>query len=556
MRSRRKQRLTSLIDRKLPPMGQNNSPFYQPLSESTIHATIAQSTLTQSSSVASALQQSKERDDRPHHGDFNTIILPSIVDGIDNSLDKRLLHHFTNVFARLLVTTPEPTFNPFINLIVPLALQDRGEWGLLDLILSLSASHLSRLLQSNPSYSSEDGLALEKAKWKRYSRAVSKHAKELLSLMNSSSLDIEDSDCNAEQIDCAMATTMFFCQWSTCEGGDHSNWNIHLNANRDLVRRKFDKPAGQPAYLSATSQALLEWFYFHDVIAALTFPNQDCCIDLSTGIVQAFGISTMATTISKHFSTKPAQHIMWIGPNDGLLTLISRTLSLRRSWGSVLPSSIPGVEGMSDDMSMSSILDTDDRQSELSSTQLLEALTIETALQEWSFEYETSQQQLMGQCYRLAAFLLLFFTVNPRKSSKHTKAQQCLDQLGTLIGQLSPNDNAITCSLLPLFIYGVSVLSASNRDLVLSQMDAYQRFCGLGHICAVKDFLQSWWKEQELVFAGTEPAQRHGHGHSFLQCATHSSSESCPTCRGRAERRSWWAWQDFMKDQGVQLILI
>lgn len=507
-----------------------------------------------------AIAETRNRDyyQQPSPRPLGSITLPSVVDGIENSLDKRLLHHFTHTFAKLLVATSDSSVNPFINLILPLALQDRGVWGLLDLILSLSASHLSRMLQKQSGSSSAELFDLEKSKWKHYSHAVTQHAKRLTSLISSSNPKAADISRDETQIDYAMATTMLLCQWSTCEGGDHSNWRMHLNANRDLVRRKFDKPAeAQPVYLSATSQTLLEWFYFHDVIATLTFPDQDCCIALHTGMIEAFGISVVAPTISKQLNTKPAPQIMWIGPNDGLLSMMSRTLSLRRSTEPVAPLGNTNTYSQSldfitrDDVSPSAVslsgLRADSQRSDRGSIDLVEALSIETELQEWSFKYETSQQQLMGQCYRLAVFLLLFFTVNPETSPKHTKIQGCLGQFECLIGKLSPSDNAFTCSLLPLFIFGVSAVTNGGRDLVVSQMDAYRRWSGLGHVNDVTDFLRSWWKEQDLVHSVQGPYQHH--------CVS-NTNEPCPICQLRLERQSWWAWRDFMKARNLQLILI
>jgi hypothetical protein len=524
-------------------------PIFAPITESSRHPDV--------SGVVSPILDANHRK-LPRSTAERRIALPSIVNGIDSATDKRLLHHFTQTLARLLVTTAEPGHNPFIHLILPLAMQDGEEWGMLDLILSLSASHLFRLLQDESNRAPEELAALDQAKWKHYSRGVTRHAKRLSSLMIANCRAQGDSGLDELQIDYAMATTMLLCQWSTCEGGDQSNWRIHLSANRDLVRRKFDRPASaRPAHLSATSQTLLEWFYFHDVIAMLTFPDQSCCINLEAGIVEAFGMSANATTISKQFARKPRQQIMWIGPNDGLLALISRILALRKPPDSASHTNTGYVmQGMASthgrDASTRSALSDLGAHSKLDSDQLVEALAIESAIEDWDFEYETPQQRLVGQCYRLAAFLLLFFTVNPKTSLKHAKVQTCLDDFVTLIRELSPVDNAITCTLLPLFICGVSAINIGHRNAILSQMDVYRRWSGLGHVCDVIKFLREWWQKQDLFYSTTVQS----HHHYLPPDLRDGAFEPSLTSQAHPGSFSWWAWRNFMGEKDLQLILI
>ncbi len=506
-----------------------------------------------------ASSHDREKRKRQPHSQLPSVSLPSIVEGVDSAIDKRLLHHFTQTVSRILVMVADAAINPFTQLNVPLALQDRGEWGLLDLILSLSASHLGRLLKGDGSpHTADDLAAVERAKWKHYSRAVTQHAKRLSSLMNSTTPGGGNDFREDQQIDYAMATTMLLCQWSTCEGGGESNWRIHLSANRDLVRRKFDRPPNaQLVCLGATSQTLLEWFYYHDAIATLTLPQQSCCIDLNTGVVEAFGMSAAATTIAAQFSSKPIQQVMWVGVNDGLLALICRTLSLRRS--NPLANSQPdrcdvlsNNSANRSDSPVHSMYGTESQHAELTTSQLLEALSIESALEEWSYEYETPQQSLVGECYRLAAFLLLFYTVNPFSSSSNAKIHNCLDQFTSLLAELSPTDNAITCSLLPLFICGVSATNNTTRCVVRSKIRDYQIWTGFGHVSDVVDFLQEWWEEQDSI-----PSPTTSSAVSFAHpCSPDARSEQFRDGQLHTERRSWWAWQDFMTSRNRKLILI
>lgn len=491
-------------------------------------------------------------------GLLDNIVLPSIVHGIDNALDRRLLHHFIGTFSKLLVSTPYTELNAINNLLLPLALQDAQDWGLLDLILSLSASHLSRAL----SRQHDNGLApdveqLEKAKWKHYSYAITRHAKNLSSLIqqdgSAEHLPGEDEDVDEDgesQIDYAIATTMLLCQWSTCEGGDQANWRIHLDANRDLVRRKFDRPADAApvAVLSEASQTLLEWLYFHDVLATVTSPEQ-ACINLHTGTVEAFGISAEADMITKCFSSRPLDKSMWIGANDGLLAIIVRIIALPR---------LNPTEGliMGQDLTASGISIGSQRRRPSSSTstqqmiralkpqQLMEALSIEKALQELSLQYTTNQQSLVAQCYRLAASLMLHFTIYPMSPPESGRAYQCLSQLIALIRHISDDDSALTCSLFPLFICGVTVFREADRQLVLAKAKAYSRYCGLGHADDVVEFLQKWWNKRD--------------GSHSCSCEPGPAvPDTCESCQLHSKpEENWWTWRKFMKEENLDLILI
>ncbi|KAF4493885.1 C6 transcription factor [Fusarium agapanthi] len=484
---------------------------------------------------------------------LGNIVLPSLVFGVQTPLERRLLHYFIGTFSKILISTPSTDLNAINNVVLPMALQDEQDWGLLNLILSLSASHLSRALSRQTVVDdAEDRRKLEKTKWKHYSYALTRHARNLFWVIQQNHSAQGEQEPEVSQIDYAIAATMLLCQWSTCEGGDEANWRIHLDANRDLVRRKFtQRPNALPSALSDTSQILLEWFYFHDILATVTSPERPC-ISISAEIMDAFGVSGAAEVLPKCFSNKPLLRSLWIGVNDGLLAIIERIIVLRQSTEAHSSTTDDGLASVQPRSQVNTILLTASNQlvmRALKPNQLMEALTIETALHDISLEYSTSQQSLVAQCYRLAASLMLHFTVYPTSSPNQGRAWDCLTQLLTLIEHISEDDSAVTCSLFPLFICGVSVVHEADCQLVLGKVQAYSRYCGLGHTHDVVDFLQKWWKKQdEWTVDGTD--QTH------CQCNPDLTSKRRERCEAGTIPKDWWRWREFMREENMDLILI
>jgi hypothetical protein len=520
----------------------------------------------------------------PPRGSSVPSAFPFLINGIRSASDKQLLHHFTYILSPKLVLHSDPEKNPFNQVVLPMALYDEEDWGLFDLILSFSASHFLRiLLASSDQEHTPESQKIEKIKWIRYGHAIRRHAKNLSSVLETRTMPPEEPPPNDDiRTNYALATTMLLCQWSTCEGGDQSLWRLHLNASRELVRRKVEGRRGVFDSLSDTSQMLLEWFFFHDVISSITFPTSPCCIDRHGETVEARGQSFSAEALSCIFSRRSVSEILWIGTNDGLLAIITRTLALRQTAGEFSPisshdspcdtapqlddSTVGTARGTSVSVneSGSSVDNTttnlslgipDLRHSRRLSNPLFgkspntfdlnhffEALAIEDTLQEWSFNYVTTQQQSVGASYHCAAYILLHFTVYPLCPLDDPKVQSFVESLVQNLCSISETDNAQTCSLLPLFICGVTARKSKDRHLVIQKAHAYSRWSGMGYIDDVIGFLIDWWEEQDRIPTATskDPSMELSDASSYCRSST----------------SSWWAWQGFMRKRKLQLILV
>lgn len=479
-----------------------------------------------------------------HHPSPQSSAMPFLIPHVRNSKDTLLLQYFIEVVSHVLVFSSDKTQNPLNQLILPLSFSDEDNWGLFDIIISLSACHRIRTLSADSSNSLTSGeiRSLEQTKWDRYGRAITNHSRNLSCLMKE---PIDRLTC----IDYAIATTMLLCRWSTCEKGDTSTWTLHLTATGDLVSRKLDSLVRRneheptaPGRLGNTSQMLLEWFYFCDTIATVTDMERRCFLD-------AHGLA--ADKLLASFARREPSGIFWIGPNDGLLRLLIRTLALRRastetshvlatggpevsscipegSQELALRAQTPSSPGLSQN-DLTSTLFFGHPSTVLEPSLLVEAISIENALRDWSFEYSTPQQATVASAYRWAVFLLLLFTIYPHSpvQAQVNKVQHTLHTLGHYIRAISTTDSAQISALFPLFIYGVSAFCSDDQNLVIDKVTAYGQWAGLGHVDDIICFLQDWWAERD----------GEGSGSSTLT-------------------RDWWGWERFLKPRHVQLILV
>lgn len=501
---------------------------------------------------------------------------PFVINGIRTASDKRLLHHFVHILSPKLVLHSEPTQNPFNTIVLPLALYDEEGWGLFDLMLSFAASHLIRLLTKESEQHHNDEIHhFENIKWSRYGHAIKRHARNLSLVLNPGSNPPGEAHfIDDNQINYAVATTMLLCQWSTCEGGDQSPWRLHLNASRELVRRKVEGWHGNFEPLSDASQMLLEWFFLHDVISKVTFPGSSCSSDLQRGAVEASGDSAPACSLPTLFSRRPVSQLLWIGPNDGLLEILARILALRERQDPITPRNPSETSPHLQDLRVESVCGstggssaggTRDSRISIPPTiresprkmsnslfgkpankfdvnQFFEALAIEDSLREWSFNYTSSQQSAVGASYRFAEFIMLHFTVYQACPLDDPKVRSWVESLIQSLGAISETDNAQTCSLFPIFICGVTVKKPEDRTFVIEKAKAYSRWSGMGYIEDVIGFLSDWWDKQDQLDAAAAISDR-----SVLPSENEELHPRAPI---------WWAWENFMRQRELQLILV
>ena len=277
---------------------------------------------------------------------------------------------------------------------------------------------------------------------------------------------------------------------------------MHFNAARELIRQIYQDGRYDPDKHGTFDCFVLNWFYFHDVCSSLTSRQDGPCIDFHRGRLNCAGATSPATALANQYrSTNPFQKdIFLIGPDDGLLTILARIIRLHREHPL-----------------------NENEEEELDIDVLMEGLAVEADLREWNYNYTDTKNANVAECYRLAAFILLWFTVNPSSSLDTPKVQLAVQEGVKLLESVEANDSAQTCSLLPLFVFGVSTNSSAERSLIKAKIDRYGSWASIANIVEAGHFLEQWWRASDKM---------------------------------DQTRRRWWDWEVYLRANEVDIILV
>ncbi|KAL4963740.1 Zn(II)2Cys6 transcription factor [Aspergillus stella-maris] len=387
--------------------------------------------------------------------------LPSLIPGVQTPIERQLFHHFTAIFMPTLAldTTSSSKNALAAAIIIPLAVADGG---VLDLALSVSASHLLRRLPSD--YSTIDPSTyrdITQTAWRRLSNGTRFHYNSIQKLSGES--DASQNSQISTALITAIARTMLLCQHDTCLGGFDGTWKIHLTAARKLLSLLQETRANQVEKYE--HRALIDWVKYHDLLARVTDPNMDPETKLQD-----------PATGSEDSSARDTQ-VTLIGPQDGLFSILRQILNLHHCVRALARS---GSSPEPDDLGP--CFDV-----------LQEGLRISAELEAWSFDYPFEQQRIVGECYRWACFILLHATVYSSSVNDPT-IQSALAGGLTFLERLDGTANAQTCALYPMFVFGMSAVTEHDQDLVRRKLDQYHQWAGLGNIEETKKLLEQWWE--------------------------------------------------------------
>ncbi|KIW74140.1 hypothetical protein Z517_12550 [Fonsecaea pedrosoi CBS 271.37] len=425
--------------------------------------------------------------------------LPFLVNGIQTQAERKIFHHYYKVVSSvLLLETPS---NPLVSTLIPLALSQDENNGLLDAIICLSASQYQYALSaSGGQRNNAENSGIEKLKWKRHSRAVKQHI-QMLSQLSKPSLASDSLQSNSQQL---LILTMILYQFSLCEGSWSAGRRMHFNAARELIRQIYSDGRYHPPNHDSFNSFVLNWFYFHDICSSLTSRQDGACIDLHRRCLHGAGATSPATALAMRYQTvglSQPDSMFLIGPSDGLLTILARIINLHREHA-------PAEYGEDQD------LDID---------VLMEGLAIEADLREWHYDYADTKSANIAECYRLAAFILLWFTIHPHSPLDTEKVQRAVQEGLKLLDPITDNDSAQTCSLLPLFVFGVSTNSKAERSFIEAKIERYGSWASIANIVEAGKFLMQWWRAADKM----EPT-----------------------------RRRWWDWEAYLKANEIDIILV
>jgi hypothetical protein len=422
--------------------------------------------------------------------------IPFLVDGIETPIERKVFYHYQHVVTDVLLL--KTVRNPFVSTLIPRALSGR-EGYLVDAMIALSASRYQHfLIATGDCGDSAEGGSLEKLKWKRHGKAISQHIQMLDNLNGASSLGLSLSTPDARQL---LILTMILYEFSICESnpGLRVARQMHLYAARELVRQIYEDDHYDCIEHDEFDHFLLELFHFHDVCSSFTGQGRMPCIDLHAQTIRGFTTVSSAVLLAEGVRDESlsARHICLLGLHDGLFKSLARVIDLRRRYPQT---------------------DTEVPSAEL----LFEGLEIEDELRSWHYEYGDRSKTLVAESYRLAVFIILWFAMYPGSSLGEEKIQSTVQEGLSLMSLIGANDNAQTCSLLPLFVFGVSATTVEHRELVGKKIRAYHEWARLANIEECLIFLQQYWNSEADM---------------------------------SASQRKWWDWESELQNSTADICL-
>ena len=373
--------------------------------------------------------------------------------------------------------------NSITSVILSLSLSDKG---LLALTMSVSACHLIRRISTIGSddhnskchdslIGSTDYKALQRAQWKYLTQGIQEHSQRIRDLASGRRRTTND-------LIVALAGALLMCQLSTCDGGVDGLWRVHLDAAQALGRDL--RVEATPFTDGYTVRVIMDWLLYHIAICRLTARDRHLLFIDGDAVVGK---------------------VLLVGPQDGLAIIINRIFNLKM---------VAKAEGRDLCITTATAI-------HLSPQLITDALAISADLEAWQYRYSTFQQGVVGECYRWAAFILLYSIVYDCTLT-HERIQYALQGGLECLDELSETDSAQTCALFPMFVFGISAVKQVDQERVRKKLDAHQRWSGLGNVAEARRFLELWWEQ----------------------------------CEMNGSQIEWWMWQSVALNHGIDPVLV
>ena len=258
------------------------------------------------------------------------------------------------------------------------------------------------------------------------------------------------------------------CLYEICEGSGDATWRLHLETARRLISwivlqstggdaekddTENDSLIVEPNRLSEINRLLLEFFIYHDTLAAVTVTS---CTPLL--------LSRMY-----HESSEVLDAYV-VGVNNGLCDLITRIAEFR----SRIVTASGGPDG------------------EL----LCEAVAIWDDLASWEPKSPDSEQRLIGSLYQWALFIWLYCIVHPDGIADEKLQTAVKSAIGDL-EQIDTASGVLSCLLFPLFIIGTASIENADRIVVKTHFQNLKAWSGLGNVKVAQQIVQRIWTSHD-----------------------------------------------------------
>jgi hypothetical protein len=386
----------------------------------------------------------------PRNGKLND--LPFLLANVNTPAERRLFFHFTTLTSRVL-TLSNGKNNPLTSIVVPLAAKDQT---VMQSLLCLAGSHLVSI--------STGGNTLDVKLEKDRLHALATRTQTL----RVQALEQPGRPRSSQELEAVLTSALLLCLYEICEGSGDATWRLHLETARRLISwivlqsngddaerdaTENDSSIDEPLRLSKVNRFLLEFFIYHDTLAAVTVTS---CTPL------------LPSRMYHKSSEIPDAYL--VGVNNGLCDLITRIAELR----SRIVTASGGPDG------------------EL----LCEAVAIWDDLASWEPKSTDAEQRLIGSLYQWALFIWLYCIVHPDGIADEKLQTAVKSAIGDL-EQIDTASGVLSCLLFPLFIIGTASIEDADRVVVKTHFQNLKAWSGLGNVKVAQHIVQRSWTSHD-----------------------------------------------------------
>ena len=366
--------------------------------------------------------------------------LPVLVEGIETDVDRRFLDHFVSDLSRVLTIEDRTSSNPFIELLLPMAIEHKG---LMHSLMALSGTHI---------VAREPLPEFNKRQEFHFDAAVTTLKADIDSIING-----ERTEDDSLVDDPTVASTIVQCLISICKGSTNGEYRMHMNGARRMIPGRESK---NPEF----TKFIYEFFLYHDVSNSVTSLDRRPYIDENDRDLPRFLL-------------KPAVQpgAILIGVLDGLFKFITRITGIRDNIRA------RKAAGLNPTVTYDS---------------LMLAVAIDAGIRDWDPGQEVhSCRWIAAQLYRQCTWVYLYRTIQSSKPSE--KISAAVDGGLRYLEYLPPIESTQCILLLPLFILGCAAFDHNQRPPLEQAFDNLQRYSNLGNIKPARQIVHMVWERMD-----------------------------------------------------------
>ncbi len=375
------------------------------------------------------------------HQRFAPRSLPFIIPGVVTPIHRRLFHHFAQHVVN--VMTINDGTSPLQSIILPAAADDVA---IMQSLLALSASHLAKV--------KEGDLQVAFEKRNMQSMAIDSQMQRLGQLT-----EHPTRRSRLRETELALISSLMLCLFEICEGSGNSQVHTHLKVAREVVQKAAidsDMPNTEVSTVTKDMDPfLIEFFVYHDALAAVTGSGDPLMADFRTESVQPGWAQPFA-----------------VSSNDGLYSLVAKIASFAKR-----------VEAADED-----------HRGKI----LCEAVDIWQELDRWTPESTDFESKIVGKLYQWGLFIWLFSTIYP-DGIEQEQVQQVVRNAITHFSDVQ--SSAMSCLLFPLFVVGCATIDPDQRASIDQHFERVSAWSHLGNIKLAQQVVHHVWTQHDAGIA-------------------------------------------------------